>query len=158
MRLGTKGRYAVMAMTDLAAHGRDRAVTLAEVSGRQQISLAYLEQLFSQLRRAGLVKSVRGPGGGYRLGRPCDAIPIAEIVAAVDEPIHATRCEGVATGCMGGGERCATHELWDALGRRIEDFLAEVTLDDVVARRLTPERHRAPAASAERAPVAEAVW
>ncbi len=149
MRLGTKGRYAVMAMTDLAAHGRERAVALAEISGRQQISLAYLEQLFCQLRRAGLVKSVRGPGGGYRLGRPGDAIPIADIVSAVDEPIHATRCEGVSTGCMGDGERCATHELWDALGRRIEDFLAKVTLDDVVARRLTPESQR---------PVPEAVW
>jgi Rrf2 family iron-sulfur cluster assembly transcriptional regulator len=147
-----------MAMTDLAAHGRERAVALAEISGRQQISLAYLEQLFCQLRRSGLVKSVRGPGGGYRLGRAAQAIPIAEIVAAVDEPIHATRCEGVATGCMGGGERCATHELWDALGRRIEDFLAEVTLEDVVARRLTPESQSAKAAPAETMPVPEAVW
>jgi Rrf2 family iron-sulfur cluster assembly transcriptional regulator len=147
-----------MAMTDLAAHGRERAVALAEISGRQQISLAYLEQLFSHLRRAGLVKSVRGPGGGYRLGRAGDAIPIAEIVAAVDEPIHATRCEGVATGCLGGGERCATHELWDALGRRIEDFLAEVTLDDVVARRLAPQGQLSTPASLAKLPVPETAW
>jgi len=147
-----------MAMTDLAAHGRDRAVALAEISARQQISLAYLEQLFCHLRRAGLVKSVRGPGGGYRLGRPGDAIAIAEIVAAVDEPIRATRCEGVSTGCLGGGDRCATHELWDALGRRIEDFLAEVTLDDVVARRLTPEGQAGKAVLAEETHLPEAVW
>jgi Rrf2 family iron-sulfur cluster assembly transcriptional regulator len=158
MRLGTKGRYAVMAMTDLAAHGQDRAVALAEISGRQQISLAYLEQLFCHLRRAALVKSVRGPGGGYRLGRPAGSIPIADIVAAVDEPIHATRCEGVSTGCLGGGERCATHELWDALGRRIEDFLAEVTLEDVVARRLTPDSQGAKAVRVATAPVPEPVW
>jgi len=147
-----------MAMTDLAAHGSERAVALAEISGRQQISLAYLEQLFCQLRRAGLVKSVRGPGGGYRLGRPASSVPIAQIVAAVDEPIHATRCEGVATGCMGGGERCATHALWDALGRRIEDFLAEVTLDDVVARRLTPDSQPVKPAALATAPVPEAAW
>jgi len=147
-----------MAMTDLAAHGRERAVALAEISGRQQISLAYLEQLFGQMRRVGLVKSVRGPGGGYRLGRPAHAIPIAEIVAAVDEPIHATRCEGVATGCMGGGERCATHELWDALGRRIEDFLAEVTLEDVILRRLTPASRPAKSLDVISVPVPEAVW
>ncbi len=139
MRLGTKGRYAVMAMTDLARHGQARAVTLAEISARQEISLAYLEQLFCHLRRAGLVKSVRGPGGGYRLGMCPNTIPIAQIVAAVDEPMHATRCEGVSVGCMGGGEKCATHELWDALGRHIEDFLADVTLGDVVERRLKPK-------------------
>jgi Rrf2 family iron-sulfur cluster assembly transcriptional regulator len=163
MRLGTKGRYAVMAMTDLARHGRDRAVTLAEISGRQEISLAYLEQLFSSLRRSGLVKSVRGPGGGYRLGFASDAICIAHIVAAVDEPIHATRCEGVATGCMGGGERCATHELWDALGRHIESFLAEVTLEDVVERRLQPNIATAKTRDGvgsppEQTPLPEAVW
>ena len=136
MRLGTRGRYAVMARTDLARHGRERAVTLAEIAGRQEISQAYLEQLFAALRRSGLVASVRGPGGGYRLGRAAGAISIAEVARAVDEPLAATRCEGAQSGCLGGGERCATHELWDALGDHISDFLASVSLDDVVERRL----------------------
>lgn len=134
MRLGTRGRYAVMAMADLARHGGDRAVSLAEIASRQEISLAYLEQLFAALRRGGLVRSVRGPGGGYRLGGPAGAIPVADIIAAVDEPVHATRCAG-EKGCMGGGARCATHELWDALGDHIERFLASVSLEDVVERR-----------------------
>ncbi|WP_174300531.1 Rrf2 family transcriptional regulator [Caulobacter sp. S45] len=136
MRLGTKGRYAVMAMTDLARHGRERAVTLAEIAGRQEISQAYLEQLFAALRRRGLVASVRGPGGGYRLGRSAELISVVEVVRAVDEPLTATRCEGASTGCLGGGERCATHDLWDALGDRISDFLGAVSLEDVVQRRV----------------------
>ena len=138
MRLGTKGRYAVMAMADLARHGRDRAVTLAEIAARQEISLAYLEQLFAQLRRNGLVRSVRGPGGGYRLSAVAGKIPIAAVVAAVEEPLHATRCEG-GHGCMMAGERCETHELWDALGRNIEQFLASVSLEDVIERRVGAE-------------------
>jgi Rrf2 family transcriptional regulator, iron-sulfur cluster assembly transcription factor len=136
MRLGTKGRYAVMAMTDLARHGRERAVALAEVAARQEISLAYLEQLFAAMRRRGLVSSVRGPGGGYRLARPAAAISVAEVVLAVDEPLTATRCEGTERGCLGGGERCATHELWAALGDRIEQFLDRISLEDVVERRV----------------------
>ena len=127
-----------MAMTDLARHGRERAVTLAEIAARQQISQAYLEQLFAALRRSGLVASVRGPGGGYRLGRAPDAISIAEVAFAAGEPLAATRCEGVETGCLGGGVRCATHELWDALGDHIADFLASVSLEDVVERRVKP--------------------
>ena len=138
MRLGTRGRYAVMAMTDLARHGRERAVTLAEIAARQQISQAYLEQLFAALRRSGLVASVRGPGGGYRLGRAADAISIADVACAAGEPLAATRCEGAQTGCLGGGVRCATHELWDALGDHIADFLASVSLEDVVERRVKP--------------------
>jgi Rrf2 family iron-sulfur cluster assembly transcriptional regulator len=138
MRLGTKGRYAVMAMTDLARHGRDGAVALAEIAARQEISLAYLEQIFAALRRGGLVASVRGPGGGYRLGRACGAISVADVVRAVDEPLAATRCERADRGCLGGGERCATHELWDALGGHIEGFLAGVSLEDVVQRRVKP--------------------
>ena len=138
MRLGTRGRYAVMAMTDLARHGRERAVTLAEIAARQQISQAYLEQLFAALRRSGLVASVRGPGGGYRLGRVAEAISIADVARAAGEPLAAIRCEGVETGCLGGGERCATHELWEALGDHISDFLAGVSLDDVVQRRVKP--------------------
>lgn len=138
MRLSTKGRYAVMAMADLAAHGGERAVSLAEIATRQQISLPYLEQLFARLRRAGLVKSVRGPGGGYRLARGAAATPVSEIVLAADEPIRATRCVGgdqPGVGCMASGELCLTHGLWEALGRQIESYLASVSLDDVVNRR-----------------------
>jgi Rrf2 family iron-sulfur cluster assembly transcriptional regulator len=148
MRLSTKGRYAVMAMTDLAAHtGEGRAVSLAEIAARQQISQAYLEQLFAQMRRGGLVKSVRGPGGGYRLARPADQTPISEIVLAVDEPIRATRCTGEAQamGCMAGGEQCLTHGLWEALGRHIEGYLAGVSLADVLQRRFEPSRPQAAA-------------
>ena len=148
MRLGTKGRYAVMAMTDLARHGRGRAVALAEIAARQEISLAYLEQLFAALRRRGLVQSVRGPGGGYRLAAAAQAISVAEVVLAVDEPLAATRCEGTERGCLGNGERCATHELWDALGGHIEHFLASVSLEDVVERRVKPVRAAEPAVAA----------
>lgn len=137
MKLGAKGRYAVMAMTDLARYGGDRAVTLAEIAERQELSLAYLEQLFALLRRAGLVKSVRGPGGGYLLGASADRICVAEIVSAVDEPLQAVRCEG-ERGCMTSGDRCATHDLWDALGRNIEGFLTGISLEDVIERRLRP--------------------
>jgi Rrf2 family iron-sulfur cluster assembly transcriptional regulator len=147
MKLGAKGRYAVMAMTDLARHGGEGAVTLAEIAARQEISLAYLEQLFAQLRRAGLVKSVRGPGGGYLLSASPDKICVADVVAAVDEAIQAIRCEG-ERGCMSSGDRCATHELWDALGRNIEDFLTGVSLEDVIERRLGPARTAAPADAA----------
>ena len=138
MKLGARGRYAVMAMADLARHGCDRAVTLAEIAARQEISQAYLEQLFAQLRRSGLVKSVRGPGGGYRLGAGARQIPIAAVIAAVEEPLHATRCE-IGQGCMGSGARCETHDLWDALGRQIETFLAGVSLEDVIEHRIVAD-------------------
>jgi Rrf2 family iron-sulfur cluster assembly transcriptional regulator len=136
MRLSTKGRYAVMAVVDLARQG-DRAVSLAEIAGRQQISLSYLEQLFARLRRAGLVRSVRGPGGGYRLARSAAETPIADVVLAVDEPIRATRCTGSSSpkGCMPGGERCLTHDLWEDLGREIHRYLAQVSIEDVLERR-----------------------
>src|ERR1041385_5538205 len=102
MRLSTKGRYAVMAMADLAGHENGRAVSLADIALRQEISLSYLEQLFAKLRRHGLVKSVRGPGGGYRLSRPAEEVRVADIILAVDEPIRATRClPGSAKGCTG---------------------------------------------------------
>jgi len=137
MRLSTKGRYAVMAMADLARHGRERAVSLAEIASRQEISLSYLEQLFARLRRANLVKSVRGPGGGYRLARHADETWIADIVLAVDEPIRATRCAGQGSprGCMIAGERCITHDLWEGLGQEIHRYLARVSLGDVIERR-----------------------
>ena len=125
MRLSTKGRYAVMAMADLARRERDiaRAVTLSDIATRQEISLSYLEQLFARLRRKGLVKSTRGPGGGYRLARTADDTTIADIVHAVDEPLRATRCKQ-AKGCMIRGERCLTHDLWADLGDQIEHYLA----------------------------------
>jgi Rrf2 family iron-sulfur cluster assembly transcriptional regulator len=137
MRLSTKGRYAVMAMADLARYGESRAVSLAEIANRQQISLSYLEQLFARLRRAGLVKSVRGPGGGYRLAADCGETWVADIVLAVDEPIRATRCasQGSPRGCMLAGERCITHDLWEDLGKEIHRYLASVSLKDVIARR-----------------------
>jgi Rrf2 family iron-sulfur cluster assembly transcriptional regulator len=139
MRLSTKGRYAVMAMADLARREGDasRAVALADIAERQEISLSYLEQLFARLRRKGLVKSARGPGGGYRLARGAHETTIAEIVHAVDEPLRATRCANAGRGCMSKGERCLTHDLWEDLGRRIEDYLASVSLADVVGGRLS---------------------
>lgn len=136
MRLSTKGRYAVMAMADLARR-QDRAVSLAEIAARQEISLSYLEQLFARLRRRGLVISARGPGGGYRLAREAERTNVAEIVLAVDEPLRATRCAGHAgKGCMTKGERCLTHDLWEEMGLRIHDYLASVSLADVVAGKL----------------------
>ncbi len=141
MRLSTKGRYAVMAMADLARRegamgDGDRAVALAEIAARQQISLSYLEQLFARLRRRGLVVSARGPGGGYRLARSACETNIADIVLAVDEPLRATRCSAKGKGCMLKGERCLTHDLWEEMGRRLESYLASVTLADVVGGRL----------------------
>ncbi|HEX2561090.1 Rrf2 family transcriptional regulator [Phenylobacterium sp.] len=137
MRLSTKGRYAVMAMTDLARREGERAVALADIAARQEISLAYLEQLFSRLRRKGLVVSARGPGGGYRLARSAAETTIADIVTAVDEPLRTTRCSGeTQKGCMLKGERCLTHDLWEEMGRQIHDYLASVSLDDVANGRL----------------------
>jgi Rrf2 family iron-sulfur cluster assembly transcriptional regulator len=145
MRLSTKGRYAVMAMADLARRQGDaaRAVALAEIAARQEISLSYLEQLFARLRRQGLVKSARGPGGGYRLARGAEETTIAEIVHAVDEPLRATRCDSEGKGCMLKGERCLTHDLWEDLGHRIEDYLSSVSLADVVTGRLGANRQAA---------------
>ena len=145
MRLSTKGRYAVMAMADLAKRGGDHAVTLGAIAERQDISLPYLEQLFARLRRRGLVKSVRGPGGGYRLAQAAAQLCVADIVTAVDEPLEAVRCGGGPGGCMPGGERCLTHDLWDELGRHIHDYLASVSLDDVVSGKLA--QHRTPEAA-----------
>lgn len=152
MRLSTKGRYAVMAMADLARNGRaengqERAVSLAEIAARQEISLSYLEQLFARLRKNGLVRSVRGPGGGYRLARRASETAIAEIVLAVDEPIRATRCTGHASprGCMASGERCITHHLWEDLSDEIHRYLSRVSLEDVVMKRTSARRAAAAA-------------
>lgn len=151
MRLSTKGRYAVMAMADLARNGQAdgvvRAVSLAEIATRQEISLSYLEQLFARLRKSGLVQSVRGPGGGYRLAKGAHETVVAEIVLAVDEPIRATRCIGHSSpkGCMMAGERCITHNLWEDLGDEIHRYLAGVSLEDVVMNRTGARRRATPA-------------
>jgi Rrf2 family iron-sulfur cluster assembly transcriptional regulator len=134
MRLTTKGRFAVTAMIDVAMHGSAdgrRPVTLAAVSERQKISLSYLEQLFGKLRRHGLVESVRGPGGGYNLGRQAAEVSVADIILAVDEPIDATQCGG-RENCH-DDRRCMTHELWASLNAHIFSFLRSVTLAQLVA-------------------------
>jgi Rrf2 family iron-sulfur cluster assembly transcriptional regulator len=138
MQLSTKGRYAVMAMTDLAGQGEGRAVPLAAIAERQQLSLAYLEQLFARLRKGGLVQSVRGPGGGYRLARSAADTSIADVVVAVDEPLKATRCAGhdALVGCMKGGARCLTHDLWEQTGQMIYDHFAGISLADVAGGKL----------------------
>ncbi len=132
MRLSTKGRYAVTAMLDLALNGQDGPVTLSGISDNQGISLSYLEQLFAALRSRQLVRGVRGPGGGYFLGRGADEISIADIICAVDEWVEFTRCRGKED-CR-GGQRCLTHSLWDDLSKQIYDFLTEITLADLVER------------------------
>lgn len=137
MRLTTKGRYAVMAMVDLAKHSRGQPVALADIADRQGISLSYLEQLFAKLRRNELVNSVRGPGGGYLLARPAAETPISDIIKAVDEPLRATRCApGSPRGCTGAATRCLTHDLWDELSEQIHLFLSSVTLYDVAEGRV----------------------
>lgn len=130
MRLTSKGRYAVTAMLDLALHGHEGPVTLAGISERQGISLSYLEQLFTRLRKNGLVSSTRGPGGGYSLSRPAEAIAVADVVTAVDESVDATRCGGL--GDCQDGKRCLTHELWAELSDEIYRFLSDITLGDLV--------------------------
>lgn len=135
MRLSTKGRYAVLALADLALHGGEHATqTLACVAERQNMPLPYLEQLFARLRRAGLVDAVRGPGGGYRLARASKAITIGEILRAADEEIRTTVCrEGTNVSCVGHEGRCLAHGVWQALGERIDGFLASVSLAEVTA-------------------------
>jgi Rrf2 family transcriptional regulator, iron-sulfur cluster assembly transcription factor len=121
-----------MAMADLAKHGAGEAIPLSAIAERQQISLAYLEQLFGKLRRAGLVESARGRSGGYRLGRPAASITVAEVLRAVEEGIRMTRCRGEDTPPCMAGQRCLTHGLWDALGEQIAGFLDSVTLQEVL--------------------------
>jgi Rrf2 family iron-sulfur cluster assembly transcriptional regulator len=130
MRLTTKGRFAVTAMVDLGMRHGTGPVTLAEISGRQRISLSYLEQLFGKLRRRQIVDSVRGPGGGYCLARDMAQLTVAEIILAVDEPIDATQCAGKEN-CK-DDEKCLTHDLWANLNERIFDYLGSVTLRQLV--------------------------
>jgi len=131
MRLTTKGRFAVTAMVDLSMRQTRGPVTLAAISERQHISLSYLEQLFGKLRRAKLVNSVRGPGGGYCLARPTGGISVAEIITAVDEPIDATQCAGKEN--CNDDKRCMTHDLWATLNEKVYEYLSSVSLADVVA-------------------------
>ena len=137
MRLTTKGRYAVTAMLDLALHYEQGPITLSDISQRQEISLSYLEQLFSKLRRNSLVNSARGPGGGYRLSRDSSEIAVAEIIAAVDETVDATRCK--RKGNCQHEERCLTHDLWCDLSDQIFDFLSGITLESLVEKKVVQE-------------------
>jgi Rrf2 family transcriptional regulator, iron-sulfur cluster assembly transcription factor len=132
MRLTTKGRYAVTAMLDLAIHRDQGSITLSDISQRQGISLSYLEQLFSKLRKNGLVDSARGPGGGYRLSRGAELISIADVIVAVDETVDATRCKGLKN-CQ-DEKGCLTHELWTELSQQICHFLKGISLANVIDR------------------------
>jgi Rrf2 family iron-sulfur cluster assembly transcriptional regulator len=130
LKLTSKGRYAVTAILDLAFHSTSGPVTLSDISRRQDISLSYLEQLFTRLRKQQLVRSTRGPGGGYSLNKPASDIAVAEIVSAVDETVDTTRCSG-ASNCH-DGEQCLAHELWDGLSQQIYGFLSEISLQDLM--------------------------
>jgi len=134
VRLTTKGRYAVTAMLDLAIHcEKGGPITLADIARRQGISLSYLEQLFSRLRKRSLVSSVRGPGGGYNLARNAAEIHVAEVIAAVDENVDTTRCGG-AHNCQ-NEHPCLTHDLWQDLSARIYEYLDQISLQDLVERK-----------------------
>jgi iron-sulfur cluster assembly transcription factor IscR len=136
MKLNTKGRYAVMAMADIARRGHGKAIPMAQIAERQHISLPYLEQLFSRLRQAGLVMSMRGPGGGYVLARPANRIFVGEVMKAVGEPVKMTRCDRESEeGCINGDD-CNTHVLWTALSEHIYSFLDSVSLQDVIDRKV----------------------
>jgi len=140
MILGTKARYAVMAMVDLAACAGEKPVKLAEIATRQEIPLAYLEQIFSKLRQHGLVKSVKGPGGGYRLVRVAAETQLSDIIVAVEESMKMTRCEShTKGGCMAAKARCLTHDVWEGLSEHIREYFHAISLEDVCKRRL---RHK----------------
>ncbi len=140
MKLGTRGRYAVTAMADIALHGGSGPVALAAVAGRQNLPVSYLEQLFVPLRRAGLVASARGPGGGYRLARPAGDIAISDIFSAVGEDVQAMHCDEdePVEGCSGSRALCLTHDLWERLSALVHVFLQTTSLADVVENRLVP--------------------
>jgi Rrf2 family iron-sulfur cluster assembly transcriptional regulator len=144
MILSTKGRYAVMAMVDLATQSGEKPVGLASIAERQQIPLAYLEQIFARLKKSGLVQSVRGPGGGYFLAREADEMNIAEIMYAAGEPIKMTRCDSEShKGCMAHKARCLTHDLWEGLTAQMRLYLGSITLADVCVRRVQEKFPRA---------------
>ena len=146
MILGTKSRYAVMAMADLANHATEKPVKLAEIAARQEIPLNYLEQIFSLLRQHNLVKSVKGPGGGYLLARSIDTLPLSEIVLAAEEEIRMTRCDTASkTGCIKSKEQCLTHDVWEGLSNKIIHYFNAITLEDVCKRRLRTQNQGTPA-------------
>ena len=137
MKLSTKGRYAVMAMADLARQSQGAPVALADIAERQAISLSYLDQLFGKLRKGAQVKSVRGPGGGYMLARQASDMRVSDIIMAVDETIKATRCTpGSPEGCAPDRSRCLTHDLWEELGNQIYLFLSSISLEDIIESRI----------------------
>lgn len=139
MKLGTRGRYAVTAIADIARQPFEKNIPLSEISDRQGISLRYLEQLFRKLRSAGIVESARGPGGGYRLGRPAFRITVAEIMIAVGERLQATQCSGaVGEGCTPDGTQCLTHNLWERLSAHVHVFLQQTTVADIVETDIQP--------------------
>lgn len=152
MMLSTRGRYAVMAMVELARRGSNSPISLSEISERQEIPLAYLEQIFSKLRKGGLVKSVRGPGGGYQLAHPAAETWVADIVLAAEEAIKMTRCDSEAAGCMSPKTRCLTHDLWEGLGTQIYHYLRSISLEDICEKRIKekfPEMNASPSFSLE---------
>ena len=138
MLLTTKGRYAVMALVDMACYSAERPLTLQEVSQRQGIEIKYLEQIFAKLKKANLINSVKGPGGGYKLARKKDTILVSEIMFAVEENIKMTRCsEAEFIGCMHDKSRCITHDLWEELGNLIFNYLESISLADILNKKIT---------------------
>jgi Rrf2 family iron-sulfur cluster assembly transcriptional regulator len=139
MKLSTKGRYAMVALTDLAAAAPGTVVSLSDLSQRQSISLTYLEQLFVRLRRAGLVESVRGPGGGYRLGRPATEIRVSDVLEAVDETVSALHTgAGASGGSSGSRAQSLTNRLWEGLSAHVYVYLHQTRLSDIAGNDLTP--------------------
>ncbi len=138
MKLSTKGRYAVTALADIALQGNNALVSLGEIAERQDISLAYLEQLFVKLRKAGVVESVRGPGGGYRLAQGAAETRISDVMAAVDERLNAMGCEDDQKGCGGSKAVCLTHNLWEQLSSHVYVFLNQTSIADVIGDKMAP--------------------
>ena len=132
MKLTTKSRYAVTAMLDIAYHDKGNPISLPEIADRQNISLSYLEQLFSRLKRSGLVESIKGPGGGYMLSKDADEIVISEVIQAVDEDLETTACNGKSN-CH-NNHQCISHNLWQDLGTEIKNFLSDITLQQVISK------------------------
>lgn len=131
MKLGTKGQYAVLALADIARHGKEMPISAGEISIRQNLPIRYLEQLLNKLKQQKIILSARGKVGGYTLARPLNELTIYEIVSAVEESIETTRCKGHKTSCQGKTERCLTHDLWAGLGNHIDTYLKNISLADV---------------------------
>ena len=137
MILGTKARYAVMAMVDLAINSHENPIKLSDIASRQEMPVAYLEQIFARLKQNGIVTSVKGPGGGYLLSRNMQDLPISEIITAAEEDIKMTRCDSHAKGgCMATKAQCLTHDLWEGLGSKIYEYFYNISLADVCKRNI----------------------